>query len=122
MVSCNVYLGLVRGGRCTKVVTQTSFVLRVEQNYYATIYSAEIVNTLTNLSFMYLASKGIRNCLKNGHDPVFLIAYVGYLLVGTGSLLFHATLKCKFSTMASRIHLTPHRWGLYAMNEVMAAQ
>lgn len=67
------------------------------QDYYLTPYSAEIVNTLTNLLFMYLASKGIANCLANGHDNVFLVAFVGYLLVGTGSFLFHATLKCKMA-------------------------
>ena len=44
--------------------------------------------------FMYLAVKGIRNCMANGHDQVFLVAYVGYLLVSIGSFLFHATLKC----------------------------
>ncbi|CAN9457107.1 unnamed protein product [Alternaria alternata] len=64
-----------------------------EENYVVTQYSAEIINTLTNLLFMYLAAKGIRNCLKNGHDTVFLVAFIGYLLVGTGSFLFHATLK-----------------------------
>ncbi|KAH9865654.1 hypothetical protein J1614_009240 [Plenodomus biglobosus] len=64
-----------------------------EENYVVTQYSAEIINTLTNLLFMYLAAKGIRNCLKHGHDTVFLVAFVGYLLVGTGSFLFHATLK-----------------------------
>ncbi|KAH7114279.1 alkaline ceramidase-like protein [Dendryphion nanum] len=64
-----------------------------EEDYYATTYAAEIVNTLTNLLFMYLAFKGIINCLRNGHDRVFLIAFIGYLLVGTGSFLFHATLK-----------------------------
>ncbi|OCK85955.1 alkaline ceramidase-like protein [Lepidopterella palustris CBS 459.81] len=64
-----------------------------EEDYYATIYSAEIVNTLTNLLFMYLAGKGINNCLKHGHDTIFLVTFVGYMLVGTGSFLFHATLK-----------------------------
>ncbi|XPS75050.1 alkaline ceramidase ydc1 [Ascochyta lentis] len=62
-------------------------------NYVVTPYAAEIINTLTNLLFMYLASKGIRNCLKHGHDTVFLVAFIGYVLVGTGSFLFHATLK-----------------------------
>ncbi|KAF2189667.1 alkaline ceramidase-like protein [Zopfia rhizophila CBS 207.26] len=64
-----------------------------EEDYYATIYSAEIVNTLTNLLFMYLAVKGIHNCLTNGHDSIFLVTFIGYLLVGSGSFLFHATLK-----------------------------
>ncbi|KAJ8116732.1 hypothetical protein OPT61_g1908 [Boeremia exigua] len=64
-----------------------------EENYVVTTYAAEIVNTLTNLLFMYLASKGIQNCLKYGHDTVFLVTFIGYVLVGTGSFLFHATLK-----------------------------
>ncbi|KAK7532618.1 alkaline ceramidase-like protein [Phyllosticta citricarpa] len=64
-----------------------------EEDYYATIYSAEIVNTLTNLLFMFLAIKGITNCLANDHDRIFLITFAGYMLVGTGSFLFHSTLK-----------------------------
>jgi dihydroceramidase len=64
-----------------------------EENYVVTSYAAEIINTLSNLLFMYLANKGIRNCLKHGHDTVFLVAFIGYVLVGTGSFLFHATLK-----------------------------
>ena len=66
-----------------------------EENYYATHYAAEFVNTLTNLLFLYLAFKGIFNCLRNGHDRIFLITFCGYLVVGSGSLAFHATLKCK---------------------------
>ncbi|KAI9820464.1 MAG: hypothetical protein M1826_000901 [Phylliscum demangeonii] len=65
-----------------------------EEDYYATIYSAEIVNTLTNLPFMYLAYKGLRNCLNYGHDDVFLVSFVGCFLVAVGSFLFHSTLKC----------------------------
>ncbi|KAL2012909.1 hypothetical protein VTN00DRAFT_434 [Thermoascus crustaceus] len=64
-----------------------------EEDYYATIYSAEIVNTLTNLLFMFLGVKGIRSCRRNGHDTIFQVAFYGYLLVGFGSFLFHSTLK-----------------------------
>ncbi|KAH8727599.1 ceramidase [Phaeosphaeriaceae sp. PMI808] len=64
-----------------------------EENYVVTQYSAEIVNTLTNLLFVYLAVKGIRSCIIHGHDTVFLVSFIGYLLVGSGSFLFHATLK-----------------------------
>ncbi|KAF2234622.1 alkaline phytoceramidase [Viridothelium virens] len=64
-----------------------------EEDYYATIYSAEIVNTLTNLLFMYCAFKGIFNCIQNGHDRIFLITFIGYLVVGTGSFMFHTSLK-----------------------------
>ena len=58
---------------------------------------AEFVNTLTNLLFMYLGAKGIRNCLAQGWDRVYLVSFLGYLTVGTGSFLFHASLKCTSS-------------------------
>lgn len=74
----------------------TSTINWCEEDYYATYYSAEIVNTLTNLLFIYLAIKGIVSCRRHGHDDIFLITYVGYMLVGTGSFLFHSTLKCTF--------------------------
>ncbi|KAF2833060.1 alkaline ceramidase-like protein [Ophiobolus disseminans] len=79
-----------QGGRWSPVTSTLDW---CEENYVVTQYAAEIVNTLTNLLFMYLAAKGIRSCLKHGHDTVFLVAFIGYLLVGTGSFLFHATLK-----------------------------
>ncbi|KAK2731302.1 hypothetical protein FQN57_003457 [Myotisia sp. PD_48] len=64
-----------------------------EEDYYATEYAAEIVNTVTNLLFIYLGIKGFRSCRKNGHDLIFQISFLGYLVVGLGSLLFHSTLK-----------------------------
>src|ERR1700761_1669358 len=67
-----------------------------EKDYYATPYSAEIVNAFTNLMFMYLAYKGISSCFRYNHDTVFVVAFVGYLIVGTGSFFFHSTLKCKY--------------------------
>lgn len=66
----------------------------MSKDYYATVWAAEIVNTLTNVLFMYLAAKGIHNCIKHGHDKVFIVTFIGYLLVGTGSFMFHASLKC----------------------------
>jgi len=71
----------------------TSTINWCEEDYYATIYSAEIVNTLTNLFFLGLGVNGLRNCLKYKHDSIFIVSFVGYLLVGTGSFLFHTTLK-----------------------------
>jgi dihydroceramidase len=64
-----------------------------EEDYYATIYSAEIVNALTNLLFLWLGVKGVLSCRKNGHDAIFQVSFFGYLLVGCGSFLFHSTLK-----------------------------
>ncbi|KAK2626102.1 hypothetical protein QTJ16_004364 [Diplocarpon rosae] len=71
----------------------TSTINWCEEDYYATIYSAEIINTLTNLIFIWLGVKGIRNCLKYGHDSIFVVSFCGYLLVGSGSFAFHSTLK-----------------------------
>ena len=53
---------------------------------------------MTNLLFMWLGIKGIIGCRRNQHDQIFLVAYGGYLVVGTGSFLFHSTLKCKFAS------------------------
>jgi len=71
----------------------TSTINWCEEDYYATIYSAEIVNTLTNLLFIVLGYKGVRNCLRYKHDNVFIMVFLGYLLVGSGSFAFHSTLK-----------------------------
>jgi len=64
-----------------------------EENYNVTYWCAEVINSFTNLLFMALAIKGLINCVKHGHDPVFAVSFVGYGLVGTASFLFHATLK-----------------------------
>ena len=73
-----------------------------EENYYATHYAAEIVNTLTNILFISLAFKGMLNCWKNGHDNIFFITFLGYLIVGSGSFAFHATLKCMLTANSNR--------------------
>lgn len=59
-----------------------------------TPYCAEFVNTVTNVIFIHLGIMGIRDCLRYGHDRVFITSYLGYIIVGLGSMLFHATLKC----------------------------
>ncbi|KAF1810330.1 alkaline phytoceramidase [Eremomyces bilateralis CBS 781.70] len=63
-----------------------------EEDYYATIYAAEIVNTFTNFLFIVLGIHGVVNCLQNKHDKVFLVTFGGYLVVGIGSFFFHSTL------------------------------
>ena len=72
----------------------TSTINWCEEDYYATLYSAEIVNTVTNLMFVLLALKGLLSCKKNGHERIFMVTFCGYMVVGTGSILFHTTLKC----------------------------
>ena len=58
------------------------------EDYYASVYAAEIVNTLSNLLFLYLGIRGILNCVRNDHDTVFLVAFIGYVCVGCGSFAF----------------------------------
>ncbi|KAJ5089513.1 hypothetical protein N7532_008197 [Penicillium argentinense] len=64
-----------------------------EEDYYVTVYSAEVVNAVTNLLFMWLGIRGLISCRRNQHDQIFSVALCGYLVVGTGSFLFHSTLK-----------------------------
>jgi len=65
----------------------------LRKKYYATYYSIEIVNTLTNLLFLYLAYRDIKSCREYSHDSVFAVAYFGDFLLGIGSFMFHTTLK-----------------------------
>ncbi|GKT89900.1 alkaline phytoceramidase [Colletotrichum tofieldiae] len=54
--------------------------------------------TFTNLLFLWLGFKGVHNCVSHGHPRIFLIAYLGYVIVGLGSTAFHTSLKCMVST------------------------
>ncbi|KAJ9157579.1 Alkaline ceramidase 3 [Pleurostoma richardsiae] len=72
---------------------QTSTLNWCEEDYNITPYCAELINTLTNLTFMYLGISGVRNCLRYQHKGVFVVGYIGYLIVGLGSMAFHSTLK-----------------------------
>ncbi|KAI1840500.1 hypothetical protein JX265_008603 [Neoarthrinium moseri] len=64
-----------------------------EEDYVMSYYCAEVCNTVTNLLFIWLGLKGIRDCLKYSHPTIFTIAFIGYMVVGVGSTFFHATLK-----------------------------
>ncbi|KAL2132571.1 hypothetical protein VTI74DRAFT_3626 [Chaetomium olivicolor] len=72
---------------------QTSTLNWCEEDYNITFYCAEVVNTLTNLVFMWLGFKGLRNVLAHSHSRIFIIVYLGYMVVGLGSMAFHTTLK-----------------------------
>lgn len=66
------------------------------QDYNITAYCAEFINSATNLMFIYLGVRGIRDCIRYRHQPVFMLAFIGYIVVGLGSIAFHTTLKCLF--------------------------
>ncbi|KAI0188389.1 alkaline dihydroceramidase [Astrocystis sublimbata] len=64
-----------------------------EEDYVMSYYCAEVCNTVTNILFLWLGARGIKACLKYGHPAIFLVTFIGYIIVGLGSTLFHATLK-----------------------------
>ncbi|KAK4087719.1 hypothetical protein Purlil1_8050 [Purpureocillium lilacinum] len=72
---------------------QTSTLNFCEEDYALSFYCAELCNTVTNGLFLWLGVSGIRNCIQESHANIFLLAYLGYIVVGLGSILFHATLK-----------------------------
>ncbi|TPX17418.1 uncharacterized protein E0L32_003061 [Thyridium curvatum] len=72
---------------------QTSTLNWCEEDYNITKYCAEFVNTVTNVMFLWLGSKGIRDCLTYPYSTVFIVGFIGYMVVGMGSIAFHTTLK-----------------------------
>ncbi|KAK4454667.1 ceramidase-domain-containing protein [Podospora aff. communis PSN243] len=72
---------------------QTSTLNWCEEDYNITYYCAEAVNTATNLVFMWLGFKGLQNVISYSHDSAFILAFLGYIVVGLGSMAFHASLK-----------------------------
>lgn len=80
--------------------TQTSTLNWCEEDYNITPYIAEFINTVTNLLFIALGIMGIRDCLRYGHGSIYVLSYVGYIIVGLGSMAFHATLLCECTSLA----------------------
>ncbi|KAI8629300.1 alkaline dihydroceramidase [Xylariaceae sp. FL1651] len=72
---------------------KTSTLNFCEEDYVISYYCAEVCNTLTNFLFLWLGVRGIRGCIKYAHPPIFLVTFIGYIIVGCGSTLFHASLK-----------------------------
>ncbi|WDK18799.1 alkaline phytoceramidase [Colletotrichum graminicola] len=72
---------------------KTSTLNFCEEDYAVSYYCAEVCNTFTNLLFLWLGFKGVHNCASEKHPRIFLIAYLGYVVVGLGSTAFHTSLK-----------------------------
>lgn len=85
---------------------QTSTLNWCEEDYNVTPYIAEFFNTITNLIFIWLGVMGIRDCLRYGAAKIYFLSYLGYIVVGLGSMAFHATLKCT-SYGPSRVPSSP---------------
>ncbi|KAI1265265.1 alkaline dihydroceramidase [Xylariaceae sp. FL1019] len=72
---------------------KTSTLNFCEEDYVMSYYCAEVCNTVTNALFLWFGYRGIRDCLRYAHPSIFFVTFVGYVIVGVGSTLFHATLK-----------------------------
>ncbi|KAI1327569.1 alkaline phytoceramidase [Xylariaceae sp. FL0255] len=64
-----------------------------EEDYVMSYYCAEVCNTISNVLFLWLGARGIRLCVQNRYPTIYFITFLGYVVVGCGSTLFHATLK-----------------------------
>ncbi|KAI5783568.1 ceramidase [Geopyxis carbonaria] len=64
-----------------------------ELDYYMTPYIAEFINTISNVSYLWLAWHGYRQCCRNGGNNTIKLGYALLAFVGIGSIVFHATLK-----------------------------
>lgn len=72
---------------------KTSTLNFCEEDYAMSYWCAEVCNTLTNILFLWLGCRGVKSAYKNSHPSIFIVAFLGYTVVGLGSSLFHATLK-----------------------------
>lgn len=77
----------------------TSTIDWCEENYVVTPYIAEALNTLTNSVFILLALFATIQAYKQRLEPRFVLASLGFLLVGIGSWLFHMTLQYHYQLL-----------------------
>ena len=64
-----------------------------ETNYEVSHYIAEFWNTFTNLGMIITAIYGIQQSRKQGIEPRYVNSFIGLLLIGIGSWMFHMTLR-----------------------------
>ncbi|VEU20844.1 DEKNAAC101652 [Brettanomyces naardenensis] len=70
-----------------------------EENYVVSSYAAEIINTLTNLIYVFFAFNLLLSTIRNKHGAIFILASLGLLAVGVGSWLYHMTLRYEFQLL-----------------------
>jgi dihydroceramidase len=77
----------------------TSTIDWCEENYVVSTYIAEALNTTTNAVFILLAFFAVVQAHKNHLEPRFVLASLGFLLVGVGSWWFHMTLRYEYQLL-----------------------
>ncbi|KAJ2778958.1 alkaline ceramidase ydc1 [Coemansia javaensis] len=97
---------------------RTSTIDWCEENYAVSNYIAEFWNTLTNLAMVMLAVLGACSSIRNGHGKRVTAMYAVFLVVGLGSMCFHATLKYSTQLLDELPMLYLCATGLYAIVEI----
>jgi dihydroceramidase len=64
-----------------------------EPNYEYSFYIAEFWNTISNLLFVLLGIFGLCQTLKQGFEWRFHMQFLGVIITGVGSAMFHGTLQ-----------------------------
>ncbi|MQL81555.1 hypothetical protein Taro_014009 [Colocasia esculenta] len=64
-----------------------------EQNYTRSSYVAEFYNTISNIPCILLALIGLINALRQRFERRFSALHISNMILGIGSMLFHATLQ-----------------------------
>lgn len=70
-----------------------------EENYLFSPYIAEMINSLTNLMFIFLALHHVYSTFKNKHPRLYIFVSLGFASVGIGSFMFHSTLQYEHQLM-----------------------
>ncbi|RLN66470.1 hypothetical protein BBP00_00002209 [Phytophthora kernoviae] len=71
----------------------TSTIDWCEINYEHSYYIAEFWNTLSNSLFVILGLYGLYRSIKMGFEPRFHLQFIGVMVTGFGSAMFHGTLQ-----------------------------
>ncbi|KAF1327904.1 Alkaline phytoceramidase, partial [Globisporangium splendens] len=85
-----------------------------EPNYQHSFYVAEFWNTLSNLLFVLLGLYGLRQSMKQGFEPRFHVQFIGVIVTGLGSAMFHGTLQ----SVHQQCDETPMVWAMLVCNEI----
>jgi hypothetical protein len=64
-----------------------------ESNYEHSFYIAEFWNTVSNLLFVLLGVYGLWQSVRQGFEWRFHMQFIGVMVVGLGSAMFHGTLQ-----------------------------
>jgi dihydroceramidase len=71
----------------------TSTIDWCEGNYEHSFYVAEFWNTVSNLLFVLVGLYGLAQSMKQGFEWRFHLQFIGIMVTGFGSAMFHGTLQ-----------------------------